>query len=636
MKQKLFSMFLAVVGLIVGINSGGAATYTWVHGDNSSTLSVAAAKGEGSANTYSGYTISYGGATYTTCVKMESATTLTFTTANAATITVVEALKNGNTYSDASKTALSLQTNDGTAVVENSGITSSTAGNSTENGLEVVFSNVAAGTQVIKRAGSELGVFLIKVEEIDANAVSTPTINAVWGSTYGASTSVSITSATNGATIYYTIDGSTPTTSSTEYTSSFSVSENCTVKAIAVKSGLTNSQVASQAVTINNNRTIAFDFSGVTLTQGSAPVGSSIANGTSYTLPNGRLYYIEGKTQTGWSDGTETYLLGANVTIDKDFTFSPVFADNTVALGDAAATVNWTFATSNGAPTAGLEGNIGYYATQTTVNNTLLDVVMTINTTLGAAIENKRGKWNTASNPGRAQVNMGTLFTIPAIKGMVVTYTATNGSPTVTDFSFAGENASSVSNQTVTYTYNGTDATIDIVEKTGNFYPSGISVAYPAVAPRQASDLTLTSSNAVSLDANTTTSQITATTSATVGLTYTSSNPTVATVSSTGLITAVANGTATITVAQVGDATYMDDSKTVTVTVNNGVSASYSIAAILNNENGTMLTSAETAAQGNAVSFGINAAGERVAADAADAVVTISGNYYNDQPCCHR
>ena len=147
---------------------------------------------------------------------------------------------------------------------------------------------------------------------------------------------------------------------------------------------------------------------------------------------------------------------------------------------------------------------------------------------------------------------------------------------------------------------------------------------------RQASDLTLTSSNAVSLDANTTTSQITATTSATVGLTYTSSNPTVATVSSTGLITAVANGTATITVAQVGDATYMDDSKTVTVTVNNGVSASYSIAAQINNQSGTMLTSAETAAQGNAVSFGINAAGERVAADAADAVVTISGNYHND------
>ena len=115
-----------------------------------------------------------------------------------------------------------------------------------------------------------------------------------------------------------------------------------------------------------------------------------------------------------------------------------------------------------------------------------------------------------------------------------------------------------------------------------------------------------------------------------MGLTYTSSNPTVATVSSTGLITAVANGTATITVAQVGDATYMDDSKTVTVTVNNGVSASYSIAAQINNQSGTMLTSAETAAQGNAVSFGINAAGERVAADAADAVVTISGNYHSD------
>lgn len=54
------------------------------------------------------------------------------------------------------------------------------------------------------------------------------------------------------------------------------------------------------------------------------------------------------------------------------------------------------------------------------------------------------------------------------------------------------------------------------------------------------------------------------------------------------------------------------------------------VSAILNNESGTILQSSEMAAQGTAFSFGINSSNTRVEANAADAVVTISGNYYND------
>lgn len=49
----------------------------------------------------------------------------------------------------------------------------------------------------------------------------------------------------DGATIYYTTDGSTPTTSSTQYTGTFTVQPGTTVKAIAVKSGYENSAMAS-------------------------------------------------------------------------------------------------------------------------------------------------------------------------------------------------------------------------------------------------------------------------------------------------------------------------------------------------------------------------------------------------------
>jgi hypothetical protein len=58
---------------------------------------------------------------------------------------------------------------------------------------------------------------------------------------------------TSGATIYYTTDGSTPTTSSTVYTSAFSLSGHGakTVKAFAVNAGMSDSAVASAIFNIN-------------------------------------------------------------------------------------------------------------------------------------------------------------------------------------------------------------------------------------------------------------------------------------------------------------------------------------------------------------------------------------------------
>ena len=57
-----------------------------------------------------------------------------------------------------------------------------------------------------------------------------------------------ITSETPNATIYYTTDGSTPTTSSTLYTGPITPTQNCTVKAIAVADGYEDSEVATYVV----------------------------------------------------------------------------------------------------------------------------------------------------------------------------------------------------------------------------------------------------------------------------------------------------------------------------------------------------------------------------------------------------
>ena len=58
-------------------------------------------------------------------------------------------------------------------------------------------------------------------------------------------TEITISCATEGAKIYYTIDGSTPTTASTPYTGAFKLAEDATVKAIAVADGLEVSAVAT-------------------------------------------------------------------------------------------------------------------------------------------------------------------------------------------------------------------------------------------------------------------------------------------------------------------------------------------------------------------------------------------------------
>jgi len=56
---------------------------------------------------------------------------------------------------------------------------------------------------------------------------------------------LTISTVTSGATIYYTTNGTTPTTSSTRYTGAISLTTDCTVKAIAVKDDYTNSDVSS-------------------------------------------------------------------------------------------------------------------------------------------------------------------------------------------------------------------------------------------------------------------------------------------------------------------------------------------------------------------------------------------------------
>ena len=79
----------------------------------------------------------------------------------------------------------------------------------------------------------------------EIKTVLTPTLSPS-GGTFTGSSDVTISSE-EGATIYYTTDGTTPTTASIKYTSPITLSEPTTIKAIAVKEGMINSEVSTGA-----------------------------------------------------------------------------------------------------------------------------------------------------------------------------------------------------------------------------------------------------------------------------------------------------------------------------------------------------------------------------------------------------
>ena len=186
----------------------------------------------------------YSGVTYNN-LQMRSGqgflTSPTITSTNGFTVTV--------TYS--STKALTLQIGDETAQTGTTTGANSQAG----TGATVTATTTSKSTSFTISAGSATTyVSSIVITPTPGSATptcDTPTFSPSAG-TYGSAQNVTITTETEDATIYYTTDGATPTTSSSVYSSAITVSETQTIKAIAVKDGLDNSSVASATYTIVN------------------------------------------------------------------------------------------------------------------------------------------------------------------------------------------------------------------------------------------------------------------------------------------------------------------------------------------------------------------------------------------------
>ena len=120
-----------------------------------------------------------------------------------------------------------------------------------------------------------------------ASVLPTPTFSPVAG-TYTTAQSVTISDGSSGATIYYTTNGTTPTTSSTKYSGAISVSASETIKAIAVASGYTNSAVATAAYTISNVLPApTFSLPSGTYANSTLTISDSATGATIYYTTNG-------------------------------------------------------------------------------------------------------------------------------------------------------------------------------------------------------------------------------------------------------------------------------------------------------------------------------------------------------------
>jgi hypothetical protein len=118
--------------------------------------------------------------------------------------------------------------------------------------------------------------------------VATPTFAPAGGS-YTTAQTVSISTASSGATIYYTTNGSTPTTSSTVYSGPITVSASETLKAYATKSGYFDSNVATATYTIGSSGGGGISF-GNGFTAGSMVLNGNATisgNALSLTTTNG-------------------------------------------------------------------------------------------------------------------------------------------------------------------------------------------------------------------------------------------------------------------------------------------------------------------------------------------------------------
>jgi hypothetical protein len=212
---------------------------------------------------------------------------------------------------------------------------------------------------------------------INTPVAATPTFNPTGGA-FSAPQPVSIASATTGAAIYFTTNGSVPSTSSTLYTGPITVSSTETIQAVAVASGYTNSAVGSATYTVNTPVAATPTFSpsgGLFTSPQPVSITSATAGAAIYYTTNGTIPVTSSPLYTGpvtvsssetvqaiavASGYTTSLVASATYTITIPVAATPTFSPTagtftapvSVTVSDATAGANVYYTTNGTAPSA--------------------------------------------------------------------------------------------------------------------------------------------------------------------------------------------------------------------------------------------------------------------------------------------
>jgi hypothetical protein len=275
----------------------------------------------------SGSTSTAGSATYT--INLPAAT-VTFSPA-------------GGTYTSAQSVTISTTTPSATIRYTTNGSTP-TANSAVYSGPITVSSTETLQAIAVASGYSTSAVDLASYT-ISLPAAATPTFSPAGGS-YSSAQSVTISTPTPSATIYYTTNGSTPTTSSAVYTGSIAVSSTETVQAIAVASGNSTSAAGSATYTISlpAAATPTVSPAGGTYTSAQTVNLSASHWSTIYYTTNGSLPTTSSAVYTGSITVSSTETINA-IAVASGYSTSAV-ASASFTIGQLAASPSFSVAVS--------------------------------------------------------------------------------------------------------------------------------------------------------------------------------------------------------------------------------------------------------------------------------------------------
>lgn len=181
--------------------------------------------------------------------------------------------------------------------------------------------------------------------------VEAPTANPSSG-TYNSARQVTLSSATAGAKIYYTLDSSEPSRLSMLYSSTITVNKSMIIKAFAVKDGYNDSAVAAFTYVISNGGTVTPKVEAPTAAPSSGAYNSAIQVTLSSATAWAKIYYTIDSSEPS----RLSTLYSGPITVDKSMTIKAFAVKDSYS---DSTTATFTYTISNRATGGTDETEIG-------------------------------------------------------------------------------------------------------------------------------------------------------------------------------------------------------------------------------------------------------------------------------------